>query len=206
MKKFLAVLAAVLLLSAPSFAAAKFVSSPSLGVCTGDYVRYREDSDTNAEIVGRLNTSDKVIVYNHVKSNGEVWHEIDDPRGSGLAYVFGKYVVPAFSENVQKGKPYELMIEVLQVYGLTRERGKLYEGPKARVKYDDKGYLTYLEVERQGCAFGDIKIGDDRAKVKEVLNDPDSIRGNILVYEVDDDTEFNFILEDGQVAKMSFKF
>ena len=80
MKKFLAALVLLCVLSSGAFAAQKFRDFPAEGVCTGDYVRYRLDPDTESEIIGRLFTGDRVTVLSQTSVDGEVWYEIEDPE------------------------------------------------------------------------------------------------------------------------------
>ncbi|MDY6400094.1 MAG: SH3 domain-containing protein [Synergistales bacterium] len=206
MRKFLAVIAMVLLLTAPSYAAAKFVTFPGLGTCTGTYVRYRAEADTNSEILGRLNTPEQVIILSQTSIDGDIWYEIEDPHGEDVAWIFGKYIVPVFSEKNQRTKTYSLMVDILQNYGITRDKGKFYDGPKAKVRYSDGGYLKYLEISRKGSAFGEIQIGDGREKIAEVLGDNSANDDEFLVeYRLDEDTCIRFILEDDVIQRMVFE-
>ena len=205
-KNFVVFIVLLLCLAAPSFAKERFVSFPGLGECNGTYVRYREDPNTEAEIIGRLNTHDRVIVLSQTAVEGEIWYEIEDPKSDRIAFVYGKYIEPVFMEQVQRGKSYSLMVEILQNYGITKEKAEeYYEGPRVKTRYTD-GTLTYVEASRNGCSFGEISIGDDREKVEEVLGRPDDNKNDILEYEIDLDTFLSFYIEDGKVVKMTFDY
>lgn len=95
MKKLLAALLLVCILSSGALAAARFRSFPAQGVCTGDYVRYRTDPDTDADVVGRLFKGDRVRVLSQTSVYGEIWYEIEDPEDEdNTVWVYGKYIRP----------------------------------------------------------------------------------------------------------------
>ena len=88
MRKIFISLVVVLALSAAAEAREKFVKFPALGVCSGTYVRYREDPDTESEILGRLNEPDRVIVLGQTSNNGQLWYEIENPKDDNTACLF----------------------------------------------------------------------------------------------------------------------
>ncbi|MBQ4469377.1 MAG: SH3 domain-containing protein [Synergistaceae bacterium] len=95
MKKLFAAIILLCLLSSGAFAAAKFRDFPAQGVCTGDYVRYRTDPDTDADIVGRLFKGDRVTVLSQTSVYGEIWYEIEDPEDEdSTVWVYGDYIRP----------------------------------------------------------------------------------------------------------------
>lgn len=204
MRKFLALWAVVFFFAVPSFAAAKFVTFPGLGTCTGTYVRYRETPDTDSEIIGRLNTPERVIVLSQRTVGGDIWYEIEDPHSQAAAWIFGKYVIPVFSEKIQRTKKYSLMVDILQNYGITRDKGKFYDGPAARVRYR-KGYLSFLEAGNEGCRFDTIEIGNGRDYIGETLGVPDNEDDNLLEYSLDDETKIRFFIEDDKISRMEFE-
>ncbi|MBQ6110924.1 MAG: SH3 domain-containing protein, partial [Synergistaceae bacterium] len=61
-------------------ASERFVTFPAIGTCTGTYVRYREDPDTESNIIGRLHKPQNVIVLGQTATDGQVWYEIEDPE------------------------------------------------------------------------------------------------------------------------------
>ena len=203
-KKFLSVII-LLILAVPSYAKARFVAFPGIGECTGTYVRYREDPDTEAEIIGRLNKPDRVIVLSQTAVDGETWYEIEDPKGEGIAFVYGKYIEPLFIEEVQRKKSYELMTNILQSYGITKEKSEFYNGPRIKTRYTDNT-LTYVEASREGCSFGEISIGDNSEKIEEILGSPYDVHNDVFEYEIDLDTSLSFYVEDGKVVKMIFEY
>ena len=205
MRKIFVTLVMLLVCAAPSCAAERFVKFPAIGVCTGTYVRYREDPDTESEILGRLNTPDRVIVLGRTSVGGDTWYEIEDPRGDRSGYVFGKYIVPVFSEKIQRSKTYALMVDILQNFGITRDRAEFYDGPKVKTRYTDD-YLTFIDATRQGTMFGEISIGDDRDKVESILDDPEVDDEDMLDYRLDVETGVRFIFEDGKVTRMVFEY
>ena len=96
MRKILAlVLVFVFMFAGISESAGRFYDFPARGVCTGDYVRYREEPDTDARIIGRLFTGDRVTVLSQTSIDGQIWYEIEDPDDdSSSAWVHGRYIRP----------------------------------------------------------------------------------------------------------------
>ncbi|MBR0257941.1 MAG: hypothetical protein IJQ58_09415, partial [Synergistaceae bacterium] len=80
MRKILAaVIISILCISSPAISSERFMSFPAIGVCTGTYVRYRDNPDTDGEIRGRLNAPERVIVFSQTVTDGDIWYEIGDP-------------------------------------------------------------------------------------------------------------------------------
>ena len=96
MRKFLALVLLFAFMSTGIIeAASRFQDFPARGVCTGDYVRYREGPDTESEILGRLFTGDRVTVLSQTSVDGEIWYEIEDPENDDMsAWVSGRYIRP----------------------------------------------------------------------------------------------------------------
>ncbi len=100
MKRFLAALLLLCVLASSAFAASRFRDFPAEGVCTGDYVRYRMEPDTESEVIGRLFKGDRVTVLSRTSVDGEVWYEIEDPEiddpeeEGATVWVYGKYIRP----------------------------------------------------------------------------------------------------------------
>ncbi|MBQ7593906.1 MAG: SH3 domain-containing protein, partial [Synergistaceae bacterium] len=99
-----------------------FVEYPTLGECTGDNVRIRSNPNTNAEVIGKLNEYDKIIVLGKVEAKGGVWYEVDNPTGEGEAYVFGKYLMPAYRQKFQRSQAAKLLTDIRLTYGPTPEK------------------------------------------------------------------------------------
>ena len=81
-----------------------FSAFPTWGICTGDYVRMREDADTKAAVLEphRLHRDQRVIVLDETLTHGDTWYEIDHPSEIGTAWVFGKYIQAAREEEYQE--------------------------------------------------------------------------------------------------------
>ena len=96
MRKILLLVIAFIFLSAGIIeSASRFHDFPAHGVCTGDYVRYREGPDTESDILGRLFTGDRVTVLSQTSVDGEIWYEIEDPQNSEMsAWVSGRFIRP----------------------------------------------------------------------------------------------------------------
>ena len=204
MRKVLAVLVVILAFSSVSEARERFVVFPGLGTCTGTYVRYRADTDTEAEIIGRLNTPDRVIVLGQTAIDGQIWYEIEDPRNDGTAFVFGKYIVPVYEESSQRTEAAKMIVNILQNYGITREKSDLYDGPEARRRYSEDNYLYEVDARKKGCSFGDISIGDDAESLEELLGEPESQTDTKWEYRVED-TILTFWVEDGRITRMRYE-
>ena len=181
----------------------RFSKFPAIGQCTGTYVRYRSDPDTESEILGRLNAPERVIVFDQTAVNGEIWYEIGNPEGQDSVFVFGKYIKPLFDETDQQSQIYKLVYDILTTYGLT-EKTDYYDGPDVRRKYDEAGNLIRVDARKKGCAFGEIKIGDDVDKLEEILGAPDGNEEDQWIYELDN-FSITFKLNDGKINRMIYE-
>lgn len=181
----------------------RFVTFPAIGKCTGTYVRYRENPDTEANILGRLNKPQNVIVLSQTAINGEVWYEIEDPERDSTAWVFGKYIVPLFSEATQRSELYPIVVSVMQDYGINKTKAKLYSGSKVNTEYRNNN-LAAVEVFRKGNAFADIKIGDNEEKLTDILGIPDRKDGIKCTYIEGKDIILVFDVKNGKITRMLF--
>ena len=209
MRKILIILVVILLLfsttSSTTYAREKFVKFPALGYCTGTYVRYREDPDTDSEILGRLNTPDRIIILGQTTNNSQLWYEIEEPDSDGTAFVYGKYIQPVYDEDGQRTPAYDVVVNILQNYGINKTKAKFYSGPKGKTRYTDN-YLSFLEVSKKGNSFGDISIGNSLGDLIDNMGEPDlNDEDEIIEYNVDEDTTVRFILEDGVIVRMVFE-
>ena len=187
-----------------------FAEYPTLGECTGDNVRIRSEPNTNSEIVGRLNEYDKIIVLREVKAKNGVWYEVDNPTGEGEAYVFGKYLLPAYKQEFQRSKGAKLLTDIRLTYGSTPEKMlALSAKPQTltRKKHDTDfpvvigdwgdyrsyywdnyegrtGYLKSLEVKSGNKSFGSLHIGDSTSKLRRELGDPENESETLWEYEI----------------------
>ena len=214
MRKILAVLTAIILVSAiPAMSAERFVSFPTLGVCTGSSVRYRGEPNTRGEIWGRLELDEKVIVEGRKIVNGEVWYEISPKDAQDSAYVFGKYLVPYFDEDTQSSSAGKMIIDVLQTYCPYRDHDYWgeYDGeyvyPEVRRKFDSQGWLVRVEAweANKDFGFGDIHIGDSEEKLTEILGDPDEDTGPERIYMAGSSASLTFRVEDGKITRMIYE-
>lgn len=205
MRKLIVTLLAVLALSAVVEGRERFVGFPAVGKCTGDYVRYRRDPGTDGEAFpGRLNTGDRVIVQGQTKVEGQVWYEIDSPEDDGSAFVFGKYIEPYYSEDDQREPVIKLITEILSYYGISEKRGKLYDDDNVKRTYRGAQGLVYVDVSGEGQMFGEIAVGDEVGKVREVLGEPESESAREWEYRFDVDTLLIFRVKDGKVTRMIY--
>ena len=204
MRKFFMIFIALLLCAlSTAEASEKFVNFPAIGQCTGTYVRYRSDPDTESEILGRLNTPERVIVFGQTAVDGEVWYEIGDPHGQDSAFVFGKYIKPLFNTTSQQSPVHKLIFDILMSYGLTEEHDD-YDGPEVKRKYDKAGNLIRVEARNKKCEFGDIKIGDDVNKLEEVLGSPEHWDEEEWEYNLEH-VIITFKLRDGKITRMIYE-
>lgn len=204
MHKFTAMLVMLLMSSFACEASERFITFPALGKCTGTYVRYREDPDTESEILGRLNKPERVIVLGQTAVDGQIWYEIEDPRSDSTAFVFGKYIVPFYNETAQTDEIVKLITKIFQNYGITKEKAKFYTGPKVNTEYNEYGGLAALEAWNKGSAFGDIHIGDDVSVLKNILGEPAIKRDSDWAYKAGDNIIIGFLLENGKIRKMIY--
>lgn len=202
-KIFTALIAAVICMSSPAMSSERFISFPAIGICTGTYVRYRDNPDTDGEILGRLNAPERVIVFGQTVTDGEIWYEIGNPQGQDSAFVFGKYIRPMFNETSQQSELCKFIFSIMMNYGLT-EGSDYYEGPQVSRKYDSAGGLVRVEAWRKGCSFGDVNIGDESGKVREILGEPDSMDDSEWVYRLER-SRVRFMLEDGKITRMIYE-
>lgn len=74
-----------------------FDSFPAKGRCTGQNVRYRSSPSTesNKNVLGRLDFDDEVWVLDSTWKDGELWYKIRRPKNrKKTAWVYGDYIVP----------------------------------------------------------------------------------------------------------------
>ena len=214
MRKFFMISIALLLCALSSAEASeKFVNFPAIGQCTGTYVRYRSDPDTESEILGRLNAPERVVVFGQTAVDGEVWYEIGNPHGQDSAFVFGKYLVPCYDEATQKSPAGKLIVQVLQTYAPYKDNDYWgeYDGefdyPEVKRSYDKQGWLMKVEAWQpsKDFGFGDIRIGDNVSKLREILGEPDSDSGSEWRYMAGNYAAFTFSVRDGKISRMIYE-
>ena len=205
MRKVLAVLAVMLVMCSACEADDKFAAFPTLGICTGSSVRYREKPDTEAKILGMLNIPDRVVVRGKKDADNGVWYEIEDPKADKTGYVFGTYIAPVFDETSQKKATVKMIVKILQQYGITPEKGKLYSGPAVKADYNHNDFLAEVYADGKGCSFGNIRIGDSTAKLQEVLGSPDVKNISEWEYRIGINTILSFRFKDNKITRMMYK-
>ena len=207
MRKVISSVLVLLLCSSACYASSRFVAFPTVGVCTGDYVRYRARPDTNADIWGRLHTGEKVIVDGQKRVNGEVWYEILPKNAQDSAFVFGKYLTPYYDEATQKSPAGKLIIQVFQTYAPDQDND-YYDGddsPEVKRTYNKQGWLVKVEAWKPGCTFGDIEIGDSTSKLTRILGDPDTKSASEWEYEAGDYAILAFRVKNGKITRMVYE-
>jgi len=210
MKKFIFAFALILAAVSCAFGEERiFVEYPTLGECTGENVRIRSEANTNSKILGKLNEYDKIIVLDKVKSGKDVWYEIDNPAGDERAYVFGKYILPAYRQEFQQSQAAKILTDIRLTYGSTPEKMLALSSKKPKLTHrksetdfpvtiadwgdyrafyfdgseEIPGYLKSLEIKRGRKSFGNIYIGDSVSKLRKELGEPENKSENLWEYD-----------------------
>ena len=95
MKRVILAMLTALLFVSFAEGAGKFADFPTIGVCTGDSVRYHSKPSTKAEVWGSLSKNMKVVVESQKVVDGETWYEISPKDAQDSAYVYGEYLPAA---------------------------------------------------------------------------------------------------------------
>lgn len=213
MRKILVVFTVFILCVSACEARTRFVGFPTLGECTGNYVRYRAEPATDATIWGRLSVDERVIVVGQKVVDGEIWYEILPKNAQDSAFVFGKYLVPLFSEEFQQSPFNKLIIDVLQTYSPYEdadywgEYDGEFEYPEIKRRYNRQGFLARVELWNQSnvFGFGDIHIGDNAGKLREILGEPDDETSSELQYMTGSYATFTFRVKNGKITRMIYE-
>jgi len=214
MKRSLIVMLIVLLCSTICYGRERFAAFPTIGVCTGSYVRYRAEPNTDADIWGRLQNGDKVIVVGQTVVDGEIWYEILPSNAQDSAFVYGKYLKPYYDENTQQSRAGKLIMDILQVYSPYKDNDYYseYGGEEVKRKYGRDGWLRRVEAWKSGCSFGNdadtdknINIGDNVSKLEKVLGEPDDMSGSEWIYTAGDYATLTFRVRDGKIVRMIYE-
>ena len=200
-KSIIIIMIMLFFVSADANAAERFMTFPALGVCTGISVRYREDPDTEAEILGRLNAPEKVIVLSQTAVESEIWYEIENPLEDSVAWIFGKYVSPAFDETTQQSEIYNLIVNIIQNYGITPEKAELNHIKDIKTRYKANN-LIYVEIWNKKSSFGDIHIGDSSIKIIDTLGTPDRRNDSEFEYRAGEKIRLDFHIKNGKITRM----
>ncbi len=214
MKRIILAMLIALLLVSFAEGAGKFAAFPTIGVCTGDSVRYRAKPDTNAEIWGSLSKNMKVVVESQKVIDGETWYEIKPKDAQEMAYVYGKYLVPYFDEEAQKSPVNKMVIDILQVYSPYEDEDYYteYGGEEVKRTYDKSGWLVRVEAWKKGCSFGNdgqdesknITIGDDISKLAKLFGEPDRKSDSECEYTAGS-SSLTFKIENGKITRMIYE-
>ena len=143
MRKIFTAIIMFMLTAVPAMPAERFVAFPTIGVCTGSYVRYRSEPNTDADIWGRLQAGERVIVDSLTAVDGEIWYEILPKNAQDSAFVFGKYLVPYYDEEIQQSSVGKMIIKVLQTYCPYKDYDYYgeFNYPEVKRDYDRQGWL-----------------------------------------------------------------
>ncbi|MCR5347399.1 MAG: SH3 domain-containing protein [Fretibacterium sp.] len=207
-----------------------FSAFPTWGECTGDYVRIREDTDTNSEILGRLHTGQRVIVLDETLAHGDTWYEIDHPTELGSAWVFGKYIRAMELEEYQRKPLRQFLVKLNLTFGISPEKARALFGRPVRqnsevIGSDPEGQITRVTMSWRGheveflnenlvgvsvtkgkTSFGGIRIGDSTDKLEETLGNPSSSDDNSWTYQPGEMDFITFRLENGKVVEMGYQY
>lgn len=198
-KIFLAFLLCVMSVSCACGEERIFVKYPTLGECTADSVRIRNSPNTSAKIIGKLNEYEQITVLRRVKAKSGIWYEVDNPAGIEEAYVFGKYIAPAYRQEFQRSPAAKLLTDIRLTYGETTEKMRALSerSPQITRRNDDgihflladwgdyralyyegdeeiPGRLKSLEVKSGNKPFGNLHIGDSTNKLRRELGNPEN--------------------------------
>ena len=207
MRKILAVIFAFIMCVSACEAGGRFAAFPTVGVCTGSYVRYRANPDTDSDIWGRLQVGEKVIVDGQTSVDGEIWYEILPKNAQDSAFVFGKYLVPYYDEEIQQSPVGKMIIKILQTYAPYLDDDYYDEDNSPEVKrfYGDDGWLVKVEAWNPGSNFGEIGIGDNASKLTEILGEPDSESRTERRYIAGEFGSITFRIKDGKITRMIYE-
>ncbi len=202
MRKILAVLAVILAVCPVCEAKGRFVALPAIGMCTGDNVRYRAQPNTKAEIRGRLNTGEKVIVKSRISVKGQIWYEISPYDTQDIAFISGKYLTPCYDEDVQRSPAGKLVPAIHMEYYYYDDFNE--DGPEIKCTYRDE-WLVRVEIWDTENSFGNVKVGDNVSKLNQYLGKPDSSSRSEYRYSAGNYATFTFKIQDGKITRMIYE-
>lgn len=203
---------------------------PTLGMCTGNDVRLRNEPSTGkgSKVIGKVNDFDMLILVGETSVDGETWYEVEHPKQGGTAWIFGKYVETDKGDAVGT-LAYDMALRVRMTFGLTPQRARVLLG-KAKKETTRKFWsepaaqdftetilehdgfelryvedrLRHVEVRSGMMPFGDVRIGDAMHKVEDALGPPSSRGDEGWTYEVSPVEELLFEERDGKVTRMTW--
>lgn len=232
MKKIALSVLAVLFLCGAALAdpVPTFRAFPTWGICTGDYVRMREDPDTKAAVLEphRLHRDQRVIVLDETLTHGDTWYEIDHPSEIGTAWVFGKYIEAAMEEEYQEDPMRQLLVKLNLTFGSSPEKARALFGKPVKQKRESigsddditrvtmswrghdveylNGSLTGVSVTKGDTPFGDIRLGDSVEELEKALGRPGDATDENWTYQPGEMDYITFRLEDGKVVEMGYQY
>lgn len=200
---------------------------PAIGMCTANYVRYRDEPGTNSNILGRIHEFQDVIVLGEKRYRGEKWYRIENPSDEGDAWISGQYINIYENENVPE-RVYAMKIKIMQNFGTNPDKARVLLGKPERTKkekfyfepagenltgttlrYDGcslyyvEASLHSVEVTNSDYAFGDIHVGDSKQKVLDTMGKPESENEDFLSYRITDLESIDFTFRDDKVISMT---
>ena len=207
-----------------------FSAFPTWGICTGDYVRMREEPSTKAKVLEpqRLNRDQRVIVLDETEKRGEIWYEIDHPTEEGSAWVSGKFIQAVMEEEYQEDPMRQLLVKLNLTFGSSPEKARALFGKPVKQKRevigsdDDitritmswqgheaeylNGSLTGVTVTGGKTPFGRIRIGDKTDRLQKALGKPSDATDETWTYQPGEMDYVTFSLKDGKVSGMGYQF
>lgn len=209
----------------------KNLEYPTLGLCTGNNVRLRDNPGTgsNSKVVGRADDTDQLILLGEKNINGETWYAVDNPNDSGTVWIHGNYV-DTYKGDAYGTPAFKMSLEVRMNFGLKPEKARAMLGEPNKVTHDTfffdpagrelkedtyefsgcilryvEGRLRHVEVFEAGLNFGALSVGESREKIIEILGKSRDDEGSdSLNYEVSPIEAFLFELEDDAITRMTW--
>ena len=202
---------------------------PAIGMCTANYVRYRDEPGTDSNILGRIHEYNDVIVLGEKRYKGDKWYRIENPADEGEAWVSGQYIDIYEFDNVPKNV-YAVKVKMVQTFGVNPEKARVLLGKPERTKtekfyfepagenlkgetlqYDGckiyyvEGSLSSIEVTNSNYGFGDIYVGDSKQMVIDTMGKPESENEDFLSYRITDLESIDFTFRDDKVISMTWE-
>ena len=202
MRKVLAAVVVILVMSSVCEAKGRFAVLPAIGMCTGDYVRYRAQPNTKAEIWGSMNSGEKVIVESRTSVKGVTWYEIAPHDAQDFAFISGNYITPCYDEDVQRSPAGRLIPAIHKEYYYYGEYDD--DLPEIKRTYRNE-WLVRVEVWNTENSFGDVNVGDKVSKLKQFLGEPDELSSSEYRYLAGDYAVFTFKIQDGKITRMIYE-
>ena len=206
----------------------RFGDFPALGMCTGNDVRIRDEPGTGKEskVLGKVNEFDRFIVRGRTSLNGQMWYEVEHPRGKGTVWIFGDYVAPVFDAEEQDSLGARVLLALNRTFGVTPEKARVNLGKPKRDKTEKfgggkivlrdlawadhtagylNGHLVHAGTSRGALPFEELRIGDPASELADALGEPTSQSDDSWEYRLDEMTILSFELKDGRVSGMNYQ-